>query len=84
MPAVLIQQIEADIAEIERLMTELRLKIAVGQSAGEDMTESERRVQEMVKGWMLLQDQRQKAAEADLTNKLPASVDLPKHAIDLS
>jgi hypothetical protein len=57
-----LQQIEADIAEAERLMTELRLKIAVGQSAGEDTTESERRVQEMFKGWMLLQDQRAKAS----------------------
>jgi hypothetical protein len=53
-----LQQIEADISEIERLMTELRLKIAVSQSAGEEATESERRLQDMLKGWMLLQDQK--------------------------
>jgi hypothetical protein len=64
-----LQQIEADIAEAERLMTELRLKIAVGQSAGEDTTESERRVQEMLKGWMLLQDQRAKASGEPITIK---------------
>jgi len=68
-----IQQIEGDIAEIERIMTELRLKIAVGQSAGDDTTESEGRVQEMLKGWMLLQDQRQKAIEAELASRPPAT-----------
>jgi hypothetical protein len=69
-----LQQIEADIAEAERLMTDLRLKIAVGQSAGEDTTESERRVQEMLKGWMLLQDQRAKASrETDHDKELGVS-----------
>jgi hypothetical protein len=68
-----LQQIEADIAEAERLMTELRLKIAVGQSAGEDTTESERRVQEMLKGWMLLQDQRAKASREPITIKSSGS-----------
>lgn len=58
----LIQHIEADIAETERLITELRLRIAVGQSAGEDTSKSERRVQEILKGWMLLQDQLAKAS----------------------
>ena len=59
-----LQQIEADIADAERLMTELRLRIAMSRSAGEETTKSERRLQDILKGWMLLQDQRQKAAEA--------------------
>jgi hypothetical protein len=33
----------------------------VSQSAGENTTASERRVQDMLKGWMVLQDQRQNA-----------------------
>jgi hypothetical protein len=65
MPESSVQQIEADIAETERLMTELRVRIAMSQSAGEDTTESEQRLQDMFKGWMLLQDQRQKAVGAD-------------------
>jgi hypothetical protein len=73
MASILLEQIEADIAEAERLMTELRLKIAVSQSAGEDTTASERRVQEILKGWMLLQDQRQKAIEAELASRPPAT-----------
>jgi hypothetical protein len=64
MPESVLQQIEADIAEAERLMTELRLRIAMSRSAGEETTKSERRLQDILKGWMLLQDQRQKAAEA--------------------
>ena len=64
MPESVLQQIEADIAEAERLMTELRLMIAMSRSAGEETTKSERRLQDILKGWMLLQDQRQKAAEA--------------------
>ena len=63
-----LQQIEADIAETERLMTELRLRIAVSQSAGEDTTARESRLQDMLKGWMLLQDQRQKATQ-QITSK---------------
>jgi hypothetical protein len=64
MPESALQQIEADIAEAERLMTELRLRIAVSQSGGEETTDSESRLQDILKGWMLLQDQRQKAIEA--------------------
>ena len=64
MPESVLQQIEADIAEAERLMTELRLRIAVSRSGGEETGKSERRLQDILKGWMLLQDQRQKAAEA--------------------
>jgi hypothetical protein len=64
MPDSALQQIDADIAETERLMTELRLRIAMRQSAGEDTTESERRLQDMLTGWMLLQDQRQKTTDA--------------------
>src|SRR3954451_22761202 len=64
-----LQEVEADIAEAERLMTELRFKIAVAQSSDEDTTESERRVQEMLKGWMLLQDQRAKASREPITIK---------------
>jgi hypothetical protein len=71
----LCQQIDTDIAEVERLMTELRLAIAVGKSAGEDTTEREGRVQELLKGWMLLQDQRQKAADAEIAAKPPTNAD---------
>ena len=45
-----LQQIEADIAEAERLITECRLQIAARKSAGEDTARSEQRVLEMVKG----------------------------------
>jgi hypothetical protein len=72
MPESALQQIEADIAEAERLMTELRLRIAVSRSAGEDTTQSERRLQDILKGWMLLQDQRQKAIEADPRSRPPS------------
>jgi hypothetical protein len=71
--SILLEQIDADIAEAEKMIAELRLKIAVGQSAGEDTTESERRVREMVKGWMLLQDERQKAREAELATRPSAA-----------
>jgi hypothetical protein len=64
MPESVLQQIEAYIAEAERLMTELRLRIAVSRSAGKETSKSERRLQDILKGWMLLQDQRQKAAQA--------------------
>jgi hypothetical protein len=72
MSHALCQQIDSDIAEVERLMTELRFAIAAGKSAGEDTSERERRVQELLKGWMLLQDQRQKAAEAEVASKVSA------------
>jgi hypothetical protein len=66
-----LDQIEADIAETERLMTELRLKLAVSKSAGANTAEDEKRLQEMLKGWMMLQDQRQKAAEAGHPGERP-------------
>jgi hypothetical protein len=71
--SILLEQIDADIAEAERMIAELRLKIAVGQSAGEDTFQTEQRVQEILKGWMLLQDQRQKALEAELATRPPAA-----------
>jgi len=82
MPDSVLQEIEADIAETERLMTELRLRIAVSQSAGEDTSRSEQRVLDLVKGWMLLQDQRQKALQPTLVdvssaNPEPLSVSHP-------
>ena len=66
----LLEQIEADVAEAERLIAELRLKIALSKSAGENTLQAEQRVQEMVKGWMLLQDERQKALQSDAGSKL--------------
>jgi hypothetical protein len=66
-PLARLEEIEADIAEAERLMTALRLKIAVKNSMGEDTTTDDRRLLKMMHGWMLLQDQRQKALEADLS-----------------
>jgi len=72
-----LQQIEADIAEAARLITECRLQIAARKSAGEDTARSEQRVLEMVKGWMLLQDQRQKALAADQTDIPPANPEPP-------
>lgn len=66
MPDRVLAEIEADITEAERLISELRLEIAAKKSAGEDTSRSEQRVLDMVKGWMLLQDQRQKALEPSL------------------
>jgi hypothetical protein len=63
--SVRLQDIEADIAEAERLMTALRLKMAVKRSAREDTTADDRRLLKMMQGWMLLQDQRQRAVETD-------------------
>jgi hypothetical protein len=60
-----LEEIEADIAEAERLMTALRLKMAVKRNVGEDTTTDDRRLLKMMQGWMLLQDQRQRALEAD-------------------
>jgi hypothetical protein len=65
-PLARLEEIEADIAEAERLMTALRLKIAVKNSMGEDTTTDDRRLLKMMQAWMLLQDQRQSALEADL------------------
>jgi hypothetical protein len=62
----ILQQIEADIADAERLITELRFKIAVSQSAGEDTTASEARLLDMLRVLVLLQDQRDKASDAGL------------------
>jgi hypothetical protein len=70
-PLVRLEEIEADIAEAERLMTALRLKMAVKRSAGEDTTTDDRRLLKMMQGWMLLQDQRQTAFEADLAKTAP-------------
>jgi hypothetical protein len=53
------------------------LEIAARKSAGEDTTRSERRVLDMVKGWMLLQDQRQKAVDADLNAVHQRNVEPP-------
>ena len=72
------QEIDADIAEVERLMTELRFSIAVAKSLGEHTSERERRVQELLKGWMLLQDQRQKAAHAEMATKPPQRPTIPR------
>ena len=70
-PLVRLEEIEADIAEAERLMTALRLKMVVKRSAGEDTTTDDRRLLKMMQGWMLLQDQRQTAFEADLAKTVP-------------
>jgi hypothetical protein len=67
-PLARLKAIEADIAEAERLMTALRLKIAVKRSVGENTTTDDRRLLKMMQGWMLLQDQRQRALEADLSH----------------
>jgi hypothetical protein len=63
--SVRLQDIEADIAEAERLITALRLKAAVKRSARQDTTADDRRLLKMMQGWMLLQDQRQRAVETD-------------------
>jgi hypothetical protein len=60
-----LEEIEADIAEAERLMTALRLKTAVKRSARQDTTAEGRRLLKIVQGWMLLQDQRQRALDTD-------------------
>jgi hypothetical protein len=73
-PSARLEDIEADIAEAERLMTALRLKIAVKTSVGEETTTDDRRLLKMMQGWMLLQGQRQRAFEADLA-KAPAPTD---------
>ena len=72
-PLACLEEIEADIAEAERLMTELRLKVAVKRSVGEDTTTEDRRLLKMMQGWMLLQDQRQKALEPTLVGVSPAN-----------
>jgi len=82
MPDRVLAEIVADIAEAERLISELRLEIAAKKSAGEETSRSEQRVLDMVKGWMLLQDQRQKALEPSLVgvplaNPEPLSVSHP-------
>jgi hypothetical protein len=65
-PSARLEEIEADIAEAERLMTALRLTIAVRGSIGENTVAEDRRLSKMMMGWMLLQDQRRKIFEADL------------------
>jgi hypothetical protein len=66
-PLARLEDIEADIAEAERLMTAIRLKMAVKRSVREDTSTEDRRLLKMMQGWMLLQDQRQRALEADLS-----------------
>ena len=63
-----LEEIEADIAEAERLMTALRLTIAAKRSAGEETASDDRRLLEMMQAWMLLQDQRQGIFEGDLAD----------------
>jgi hypothetical protein len=65
-PLARVEDIQADIAKAERLMTALRLKVAVKRSVREDTTTDDRRRLKMMQGWMLQQDQRQRALEADL------------------
>ena len=77
MPDRVLAEIEADIAEAERLISELRLEIAAKKSAGEDTSRSEQRALEMLKGWMLLEDQRQKALERNLAGVPPTSPEPP-------
>src|SRR4051794_32604593 len=64
-PSVRVEEIEADIAEAERLMTALRLTTAVKRSARQNTNTDDRRLLKMMQAWMLLQDQRQRAVEAD-------------------
>jgi hypothetical protein len=66
-----LEDIEADIAEAERLMTARRLTIAVKRSIGEDAASDDRRLLKMMQAWMLLQDQRQKSFESDLAELAP-------------
>ena len=73
-PLARLEDIEADIAEAERLMTALRLKMAVKRSVREDTSTEDRRLLKMMQGWMLLQDQRQRALEADLSRRPPRLV----------
>ena len=47
MPDRVLAEIEADIAEAERLISELRLEIAAKKSAGEDTSRSEQRVRSL-------------------------------------
>jgi hypothetical protein len=61
-----LKEIDADIAEAERLMTARRLTIAVKHSIGEDTATDDRRLLKMMQAWMLLQDQRRSTFEADL------------------
>jgi hypothetical protein len=60
--SLLLEQIDNDIKEAERLIAELRLQIALTQSAGADTSETEARLHRMLMVSMLLQDQRFKAA----------------------
>ena len=60
----LLDQIEADIAEAERLIAELRFKITVAQSSDEDTTEMQVRLQQMLRVLLVLQDQRVEAGGA--------------------
>jgi hypothetical protein len=59
--STLLDQIEADIAEAERLIAELRFKITVAQSSDEDTTEMRVRLQQMLRVLLALRDQREEA-----------------------
>jgi hypothetical protein len=62
--STLLDQIEADIAEAERLIAELRFKITVAQSSDEDTTEMRVRLQQMLRVLLALRDQREEAGGA--------------------
>jgi hypothetical protein len=66
-----LEDIEADIAEAERLMTARRLTIAVKRSIGEETASDDRRLLRMMQAWMILHDQRQKVLESDLAEVAP-------------
>ena len=67
-PPARLEDIEADIAEAERLMTGLRLTVAIKESIGEDTAADNRRILQMMQGWMLLQDPRRRIFEGDLVD----------------
>jgi hypothetical protein len=75
--SLVIQQIDTDIAEAERLTAELRFHIALTQSAGGDTSESEARLHQMMKGSMLLRDQRLKAAGQEAILVPPSNASEP-------
>jgi hypothetical protein len=69
MAAVLIQQIEGEIAEANRLIAELRFTMALAQSSDEDTSEMQVRLQEMLRVLLVLKDQRAEASHEPITLK---------------
>jgi hypothetical protein len=67
----LLDHIEADIAEAERLIAELRFKITVAQSSDEDISELQARLQDMLRVLLLLKDQRAEANGEPITSGAP-------------